>query len=245
MQNSRSQRGRSVRAKSRRPALSPFQIILGVVAIAGIAVFVWLILRGQGNNTTAATPNTPANTNPAANANLPTLSLDSFPSKGNADAPVTVVEYADFQCPGCAAFATQLALQIQKDYVDTGKVRFIFHDLPLPQHTNSIPASEASRCAADQNAFWPMHDLIYANQVQWSQSQQPRTQFSAYAASLGLDTGAFDQCMLNGTHRTTILAAQRQAANANIQSTPTFVIGDKQFGANELRAGIEAALAGN
>ena len=232
------QRGRAIQRKQRRGPLPIFYIILALIAIVGIAAIGTLALRNRQTITSAGAPLA------RAPLNAPTgLTEQGYYYKGQPDAPVTVVEYADFQCPGCAFFATRMEESIDRDYVETGKVRFIYHDFPLQQHPNAIPAAEAARCAGDQNAFWAMHDMLFANQAQWESLAQPGSQFSAYAGQLKLDRAAFEQCLSSGKHRTAILQAQQESMQANINQTPTFVIDGKQVDATALRAEIDAALA--
>jgi protein-disulfide isomerase len=224
----RSQRGRMAQ-KKRRSSMRLFYVILAVIAIGGIA-----LLATVNQRTSPAVSNRPTITT--------TVPLDSLPSRGQADAPVTVVEYADFQCPACGDFATTIEAGIVKDYVDTGKVRFVFHDFPLPQHANAIPAAEAARCAADQGAFWPYHDLLYAKQAEWENSPQPLAQFAAYAEQLKLDRGAFETCFNNHTHQATIRQLYQDSSAGGVNQTPTFAIDGKAYYANELRAAIDTAL---
>jgi protein-disulfide isomerase len=225
--NTRSQRGR-VAQKKRGSSIGIFYVVLAVIAIVGVALL--------------AT----ANQRPSADTSRPsittTIPLDTLPARGKADAPVTVVEYADFQCPACGVFATTMEAGIVKDYIDTGKVRFVFHDFPLPQHANAIPAAEAARSAADQGAFWPYHDLLYAKQAEWENSPQPLALFAAYAEQLKLDRGKFETAFNSHTHLATITQLYQDASNGGVNQTPTFAIDGKAYYANELRAALDAAL---
>jgi len=227
--STRSQRGRAVQKKRGGSSMGIFYALLAIIAIGGVA-----LLATTNQRTSADTA-----TRPTIAA---TVALDSLPARGAADAPVTVVEYADFQCPACGVFATTLEPGIVKDYIDTGKVRFVFHDFPLPQHANAVPAAEAARCAADQGAFWPYHDLLYAKQAEWENSSQPLAQFAAYAEQLKLDRGALETCFNSHTHQATIMQLYQDAGSAGVNQTPTFSIGGKVYYANELRAAIDAAL---
>jgi len=227
--STRSQRGRVAQKKRAGSSMGIFYAILAVIAIGGVAL---LATMNRGASPSAA--NRPSITT--------TISLDSLPSRGKADAPVTVVEYADFECPACGAFATTMEAGIVKDYVDTGKVRFVFHDFPLPQHANAIPAAEAARCAADQGAFWPYHDLLYAKQAEWENSSAAQAQFAAYAEQLKLDRGAFETCLNAHTHQATITQLYQDSSNGGVNQTPTFAIDGKAYYANELRAAIDEAL---
>jgi protein-disulfide isomerase len=90
-------------------------------------------------------------------------------SKGPADAKVTIVEFSDFQCPYCANYSTQTYTQISQNYGD--KIRYLFHNYPLPFHNNAQKAAEAAECAGEQGKFWEMHDLLFQNQSAWSGTQ--------------------------------------------------------------------------
>src|SRR5215216_2549390 len=225
--STRSQRGR-VAQKKRGSSMGMFYVLLAVIAIIGVA------LLATANQRSSADTSRPSITT--------TIPLDTLPARGNADAPVTVVEYADFQCPACGVFATTMEAGIVKDYVDTGKVRFVFHDFPLPQHANAIAAAEAARSAADQGAFWPYHDLLYARQAEWENSPQPLALFVSYAEQLKLDRSKFEAAYTSHTHRATIMQLYQDSSNGGVNQTPTFVIDGKAYYANELRTAIDAAL---
>lgn len=172
-----------------------------------------------------------------------TLPLDSLPARGSPDAPVTVIEFADYDCPDCQLFANQIAPAILRDFVDTGKARLLFHDNPLKRHVGSVPAAEAARCAGDQGAYWQMHDALYANLGEWRESAAPGALFAGYAEQLGLDRAAFERCTGARTHQAAVQAAYEAAVRAGVTSTPIFVIDGKPYNYNQLRGGIEAALA--
>src|SRR5690349_9731716 len=189
--STRSQRGRVAQTKRGNP-MGIFYALLAVIAVAGVA-----LLATANQRPSADTGARPSITSSVA--------LDTLPARGKADAPVTVVEYADFQCPACGVFATTLEPGIVSDYIDTGKVRLVFHDFPLPQHANAIAAAEAARSAGDQGAFWPYHDLLYAKQAEWENSSEPLALFAAYAEQLKLDRGKFEAAFNSHTHRAEIM----------------------------------------
>ncbi len=226
--STRSQRGR-VAQKKPGSSLGIFYVVLALVAIAGVALLATANQR----------PSVDTSSRPSITTTIP---LDTLPARGKDDAPVTVVEYADFQCPACGAFATTLEAGIVKDYIDTGKVRFVFHDFPLPQHANAIAAAEAARSAADQGAFWPYHDLLYAKQSEWENSPQPLEQFVAYAERLKLDRSTFEATFNSHTHRAEIMKLYQDSDTGGVNQTPTFAINGKAYYANELRDAIDAAL---
>ncbi|NOK63000.1 MAG: DsbA family protein [Chloroflexi bacterium AL-W] len=217
-------RGRTVEAK--KNSMMPFYIIIGVVAVVGVVV-VGLLLRATGGQTAEPVAMT---------------SLDQFESKGDPDAPVTVVKYSDFGCGGCAAYALGLGPQIEQQYIETGQVHFVYHEYPVTG-PNGVLAAEAGRCAADQESFWPMHDLLFQNQQQWSRLPEPDGQFTLYAQQLGLNTDQFQQCLEEDQHLPEILGAEQAARSAEIPATPTFVINGQQYNSDGLVAAIDAALA--
>jgi protein-disulfide isomerase len=226
-----SQRGRTVKSRQNATILRFFYIVLSLVVIAGIAVITIAALgKPQQLSTVAGVAGSVA----AVPNNLP--------AKGRADAPVTVIEYSDFQCPACGLFATEMQAQFERDYVDTGKVRLLYHDFPLPQHRNAIPAAEAARCAADQNVFWNMYQMLFFNQQEWAEQPQPLNQFLSYADKNRLNRATFQRCMNDHTHRAEVLLAQRTGNQAGINQTPTFVIDGRQYTALDLRAAVDAAL---
>ena len=225
----RSQRGRTTPTKPRGVPMPLFYALLALITIGGVA-----LLFSSANGRV---------TSPTATTIVSSLPLDTLPTRGSADAPVTVVEYADFQCPACQDFATTLEPGIITDYIDTGKVKLVFHDFPLSQHPNAIPAAEAARAAGEQNAYWQMHDLLYARQAEWENLDQPQEQFIKYAQELKLDTAAFSQALSSHKYQAAVLQARDASTKAGVDHTPTFTIDGKPYDAPDLRAAIDAALA--
>ena len=112
-------------------------------------------------------------------------------TKGSASAPVTVYEMSDFQCPYCARFALEIFPTLDAEYIQTGKIRWIFVNFPLPMHPNATPAAEVAMCAAKQGKFWPVHDLLFRNQKTWAPLTAPAEYFLTFADSASLDRTAF------------------------------------------------------
>jgi protein-disulfide isomerase len=225
----RSRRGR-VPQKRRANPMGMVYIILAIVVVVGLALAGIATLGGGSSASRAGTITT-------------TIPLDSLPARGQASAPVTVVEFGDFQCPACGYFATQLEPAFIKDYIDTGKVRFLFHDFPLAQHRNAVIAAEAVHSAGDQGKYWEMHDLMYARQNEWAESQQPEALFATYAQELQLNMDEFQQALSSHKHRADVVAAGQAATTAGVRSTPTFVIDGKPYDYNQLRGAVDTALA--
>jgi len=146
-------------------------------------------------------------------------------TKGSPNAPITVLEASDFQCPYCRVFWEETLPRLQKEYIDTGKIRFVFLNLPLASiHPNTTAAAEFAMCAAAQNRFWPVHDLLYQYQDQWARLEDPSAYFSALAETAGLDRAKLQQCLQDGAVRTAIQSEAERNFQAGIRSTPSFVI---------------------
>jgi protein-disulfide isomerase len=139
---------------------------------------------------------------------------------GSDDAPVTIVEYTDYQCPFCNRFHVGTYTEIKKNFIDTGKVRFIKRDLALDFHPHALKAAQAARCAGDQGKFWGMHDLLSANPT----TLGPES-YKSYARELGLDAAAFRMCVESDMHIGDIRGSAQEASRLGISGTPSFVIG--------------------
>jgi protein-disulfide isomerase len=172
---------------------------------------------------------------------------DDDPVEGNANAPVTIVEFSDFQCPFCESFYTNTLQQIRKDYVDTGKVKLIFRDFPLSFHPHAQKSAEAAECANLQGKYWEMHDKLFENQTSLDNSSDYISDLKRYAADLKLDTAKFNSCLDNGDTAAEISKDFNDGAAAGISGTPSFFInGQKIVGAqpySAFKAAIDAELA--
>lgn len=146
-------------------------------------------------------------------------------TKGRADAAVTVYEMSDFQCPYCRAFALETMPLVEREYIATGKVRFVYINMPLTSvHKNAALAAEVAMCAARQQRFWPMHDLLFRHQDQWAGLASPRAYFLALGDSAGLDRDGLTHCLASGTTAALVQADAERARRAGAKSTPTFYI---------------------
>jgi protein-disulfide isomerase len=154
---------------------------------------------------------------PSERVKLPPANV---PVLGRPDAPVTMVEFTDLECPFCRQFHTAAFEQIKKNYIDTGKVRFVSRDLPLPFHPNARLAALAARCAADENKFWEMRHLLMLNGAALS-----RAAMSQFASTLGLDVTRFEGCLTTERHQAAIDRDVADAEAAEVNGTPTFVLG--------------------
>jgi len=143
---------------------------------------------------------------------------------GNPDAPLTVVEYSDFLCPFCTRAALEIVPQIEEEYVATGKVKLVWKQFPLPGlHGEAcIVAAVASECAAEQNAFWEYHDMLFLNNKNVTFNIENLKRF---AQDLGLDTEKFNACLDEGEYMDKVAADYDEADRRGATGTPTFFVG--------------------
>jgi len=148
----------------------------------------------------------------ASTSNRPVLGAD--------DAPVTLVEFTDYQCAYCGRFFVNTLPGIKEEYIDTGKVRLVVKDLPLAMHPYARSAAVAAHCAGEQDQFWAMHDSLFENNRQLQDEH-----LTQYAQDIGLDTNAFRECLASKRHNTMIDADITEANGQGITGTPTFIVG--------------------
>ena len=156
--------------------------------------------------------------------------------KGDPNAPVTIIEFADFQCPYCGRFFAQTEPQIENAYIQSGKVRFGYFDFAfLGQESNW--AAEAAECAADQNKFWEYHGMLYSSQSGENRGAFTKDNLKQFAEELGLDTSAFNECFDSGKYTQLIQDDSNTASSIGVRSTPTFLInGQPLIGAQPFEA---------
>ena len=152
-------------------------------------------------------------------------SVADAPTLGRADAPVTLVEFSDYQCPFCQRFFATTLPALKKDYIDTGKLRFVYRDFPLEMHPHAREAAVAAHCAGEQGKYWEMHDALFQYQAALAPAQ-----IAERARALGLDSSRFDQCLTSGRHTASIERGLADGAAAGVQGTPGFVVGKTQPG---------------
>jgi predicted DsbA family dithiol-disulfide isomerase len=160
------------------------------------------------------------------------------PSRGPENAPVTIVEFSDFECPFCSR-AEESVTQVMEKYA--GKVRLVFRHYPLPFHSNAQKAAEASACANDQGKFWDMHRQLFANQKALTVEQ-----LKGHAATVGLDKAKFDECLDSGKHADLVKKDMAEGQEAGVTGTPAFFINGKLLSgalpASEFEKVIDAEL---
>jgi len=163
--------------------------------------------------------------------------------KGNPNAPVTIVEWSDFECPYCAKFYSQTLEQIDEKYIQTGKVKFVYRDFPLSFHANAQKAAEAAECAGEQGKYFEMHDTLFEQGVDGGVSS-----FKQFAEDISLDTSEFNECLDSGEMASEVSKDMSDGSAIGIKGTPGFVInGQLVSGAQPFsvfQQVIEAELAG-
>ena len=146
-------------------------------------------------------------------------------TKGKSDAPVTVYEMADFQCPACRTFAANVLPTLEREFVATGKVRWVFINLPLTSiHANAMAAAEVAVCAGRQGKFWAIHDLLYRLQDDWAKLPEPRDALIGFGVRAGADRAKLLACVNGGTARSEVELDAQRAARSGARATPSFYI---------------------
>lgn len=224
----------------------PFAIVLAGIIIAGAVIYragsneVGQLKKDSGTASVAAQTGEPAGqASPAA----PTIGDDVV--LGDPNAPVTFIEFGDFQCPFCGQFYNETEKKLRDEYVKTGKMRIVFRDFPLLSiHPYAQPAAEAAECAKDQGKFWLYHDAIFDRQ-----SQLATLDFTALAAELGLNKDLFSQCLKSGKVKPEIAQDLKDGEAAGVSGTPaSFINGTLISGAYPYEAfkqAIDTALKSN
>lgn len=199
-------------------SLNRFYLILLVVAVAGGGLLFWQVRRGV--------PSIPANVTVTA---ADTAGFQGY-FLGNADAPVVITEYADYQCPACQTFDMVQFPDIVRQLVETGKVRWRYRDFPLNSHPFARLAAHSAACADDQGRYWEQHASIYQGQSNWARETEPSGTFRGYAERLGLDLKVYDECMMSAKYAGRIQASYDEGVRVGVNATPTFLIGDRLYG---------------
>jgi protein-disulfide isomerase len=161
------------------------------------------------------------------------ISLDNDPIRGDPNAPITIVEFSDFQCPFCARFHVQTLPLIMEEYIDTGKVNLVYRDFPIQSiHPNALPAAVAAECANEQGKYWEYHDTLFEKQSGWSRldSNTALATFSQYATDIDLEQQQFDSCLGSGKYLEEVQGDLSDGRDYDITGTPGFFIGNEEIG---------------
>jgi len=148
------------------------------------------------------------------------LTLHDETFRGQNSATVAIVEYADYECPYCGQYEHDVYPQVSRDYIQTGKIKYFFRDLPLPMHPRALGAARAARCAGEQGKYWEMHDSLFAKQNAIRDVDMP-----GHTQELGLDTTKISECLVSDRYTDEINKSIAEAEKMGIGGTPTFFIG--------------------
>jgi protein-disulfide isomerase len=221
------------------------QSLVGAQPISAFASVIDGALAGEtGGAAAAAGDSQPAGSDATASPELfvPTPAAFAFESGegedvlfalGDPEAPVTIVEFTDYQCPFCFRYADETWPTLKERYVDTGRVYYVFKDFPLTSiHPEAFKAHEAARCAAESggnDAYWEIHDRLFAGQEEWAGNPESVAVFKGYAGDLGLDQAAFDACLDGDRQAAAVQAAIDEGLELGVNGTPTFFVAGYPF----------------
>lgn len=213
----------------------PFYIAVAAVVIVGIAGLGYALTRPKTDPVTTIDPGAPL---PAATGQI----------LGDTTAPVEIMEFADFQCPGCGQFATITGPDVKTRLVDTRQAYFRFMHYPLGSiHRNAWNAANAAECAGEQGKFWAMHDQIFAGQPDWSDKRNPQSLFGQYVKAIGGDESAWASCYESRRMYPRIQATLKEGERRMVSQTPTFIVGRRVVpgvsGYDQLKAYVDSARA--
>ena len=214
-------------------------LLIAVVVIGAVIMF------SGGSPGTGAAVNTGGDTLPSTGSQVNVQIEDNDPVLGDPDAPVSVVEFSDFECPFCGrAYFDAVADLKQSSYFTNGEVNFIYKHFPLTSiHPRAQPSAEASLCADEQGMFWEYHDMLFENQASLDDAS-----LKSYASQLGLDTNEFNDCLDSGEYGGEVSKELAQATAAGGRGTPYFVVINTETGDTQAVSGavpfanLEAAI---
>lgn len=193
----------------------PGAILLAAILISGTLLYVNVARNGRGALIGGDKKEEPVE-----------VSADDDAFLGLKDAKVTLIEFSDFQCPFCRKFWKETLPQIKRDYIDTGKVKFVYRDFPLSFHPGAEPAAEAGECAEEQGKYWEMHDKIFLAQSLKGEGTVSFTvsDLKKWAREIGLNAGQFNQCLDSGKYKEEVQKDFQAGTAAGVSGTPTTFI---------------------
>jgi len=229
----------------------------GTTALLGLLLVISIFTGGfgfgdgssSGSGATGRAVAAPTAAAPTAGGNAPApgpraeLEIGDAPFQGDEDAPVTIVEFSDFQCPFCSRFYSQTLPQIEEEYVQTGKVKFVYMHFPLESiHPQALPAALASECANEQGKFWEYHDIVFENQQSLGDAN-----YKQWAGQLSLDQEQFDECYDSRKYESAVRSDLAAGSGAGVRGTPGFLLNGQLISGAQpfavFQSAIEAELA--
>jgi protein-disulfide isomerase len=170
------------------------------------------------------------------------VAADKGRIEGDANAKTWLIVASDFQCPFCKQWHDESYKTVVNEYVRTGKIRVAYVNYPLGQHQNAMPTAEAAMCASAQGKFWQYHDALFETQDKWESLPMPTMMLDSIAGAVGLDKAEWKKCVDSGKMKALITADRDRAAAAGVQSTPTFMLGDRLMQGSQPLAVMKAVL---
>jgi protein-disulfide isomerase len=217
---SRAQQRREAR-KSGGSDMTKFYWTLGVVAVIGVGAVGYQVASHRAGTAATAPVDLNGLDDPTA-----LMKAAQAITKGDPNAPVTILEFGDYECPACGTFTLTIQPQVELNYVTPGKAKFVFYDFPLVSiHPTSFIAARAARCAIDQDRFWQYHEELYRKQNSWVPQANPINTFIGYAKDLGMDADAFGACLNSDKYADVVTANLKLAEQLGLNSTPTIMVG--------------------
>ncbi len=209
---------REARSASSRP--KAFYWVLGAIALVGVAALGYVVTKPKTRPTQVLDAPDTTNAGPPQGYLI-----------GKVDAPVKILEFADFECPACAGFATIIEPDVRTRIIDAGLANLTYYDFPLNMHRNTLAASNAAACADEQAKFWPMHDRLFQAQDEWNgeATDRPKPFFKRYAQELGLDVAKWEGCYDVRKYQKRISANLADGLRRGVYQTPSFIIGNKLY----------------
>ena len=206
-------------ARETESDMKKFYYLFGVVVVISIGVVGFNV----GNSVLSSAATAPIELDLTDDEAL--VALAQGVTLGDDDAPVTVVEFGDYQCPGCGAFALSVKPQLEGTMVASGEVKFVFYDFPLISiHPNAFLAARAARCSDEQDGYWEYHETLFRNQARWATATMPSSAFEDYAEEVGLDGGTFSACLNSDKYADVVSANMELGTRMGVNGTPTVMV---------------------
>jgi protein-disulfide isomerase len=206
-------------ARETQSDMKRFYYIFGAVAVIGIGVVGFNV----GNSMLSSAVTAPVELDLADDGAL--VELAQGVTLGDPEAQVTVVEFGDYQCPGCGAFALSVKPQLEGTLVASGEVKFVYYDFPLISiHPNAFLAARAARCSGEQDSYWEYHETLFRNQSRWAAATMPASAFEDYAEEVGMDGAAFEACLNSEKYADVVTANMELGARMQVNGTPTVMV---------------------
>ena len=194
-----------------------FYAVLAGAAVGGAVALLALLLRGGGNAVSE-----PVELGEIEDREL--IALAQGIVHGDPDAPITIMEFGDYQCPACGQFAQIVKPRLDLAYIQTGQAKLVFYDFPLSAHPHSFLAARAARCAGDQGRYFEYHDAVFRTQREWSPMRNAAGHFRDLAEETGLDEDAFRACLDSDRHADVVTANLQLGQRLEVGGTPTVFV---------------------